>query len=114
MNNLSKLNDVLFDQLIRLTDDTVGDDYLSTEIERSKAVSAICRDIILNSKLAFDISYEPFKPDWVNYRQGAEDAKREPLKIMLVLKLMNKYKDSRIDLIRAVEKKHGIGVDDEN
>jgi hypothetical protein len=39
--------------------------------------------------------------------------KREPLKIMLVLKLMNKYKDSRIDLIRAVEKKHGIGVDDE-
>ena len=22
---------------------------------------------------------EPFKPDWVNYRQGVEDAKREPL-----------------------------------
>ena len=49
MNNLSKLNDVLFDQLIRLTDDTVGDDYLRTEIERSKAVSAIARDIICNS-----------------------------------------------------------------
>ena len=55
MNNLSKLNDVLFDQLVRLTDDTVGDDYLSAEIERSKAVSSIARDIISNSKLALDI-----------------------------------------------------------
>ena len=55
MNNLSKLNDVLFDQLVRLSDDTVGDDYLSAEIERSKAVSSIARDIISNSKLALDI-----------------------------------------------------------
>ena len=49
------MNDVWFDQLTRLTDDTVGDDYLSTEIERSKAVSSIARDIICNSKLALDI-----------------------------------------------------------
>ena len=35
MNNLSKLNDVLFDQLIRLTDDTVGvDDVASPTLAR--------------------------------------------------------------------------------
>lgn len=52
--------------------------------------------------------------DAICYVEAFAPPKREPLKIMLVLKLMNKYKDSRIDLIRAVEKKHGIGVDDEN
>ena len=55
MNNLSKLNDVLFDQLLRLTDDSITDDFLEEEINRSKAVSSIARDIIANSKLALDV-----------------------------------------------------------
>lgn len=55
MNNLSKLNDVLFDQLLRLTDDSISDDFLAEEINRSKAVSNIARDIIANSKLALDV-----------------------------------------------------------
>jgi len=55
VNNLSKLNDVLFDQLLRLTDDSITDDFLEEEINRSKAVSSIARDIIANSKLALDV-----------------------------------------------------------
>jgi len=58
---------------------------------------------------------EQFKPDWVNYRQGVEDAKPKPLS--------NEWLEDNIglihmdvsftDLVRAVEKAHGIGVDDE-
>lgn len=53
MNNLSKLNDTLFDQLNRLST-LEGGKKLSQEIERSKAVSQISRDIISNAKLALE------------------------------------------------------------
>jgi len=53
----------------------------------------------------------PSKPDWVNYRQGVEDAKPKPLS--------NEWLEDNIglihrdvsftDLVRAVEKAHGIG-----
>jgi len=52
---------------------------------------------------------------WVNYRQRVEDAKPKPLS--------NEWLEDNIglihrdvsftDLVRAVEKAHGIGVDDE-
>ncbi len=47
------------------------------------------------------------------YAHAELDLKREPLRPLQLLKLMNKY-ELRIDLMRAVEKYHGIiGVDDE-
>jgi len=58
---------------------------------------------------------EQFKPDWVNYRQGVEDGKLEPLS--------NKWLEDNIglihrdvsftDLVRGVEKAHGIGETNE-
>jgi hypothetical protein len=53
---------------------------------------------------------EPFKPDWVNYRQGVEDAKREPLSEQAVGELLRGgYSTHLHDVVRKVEKAHGIG-----
>jgi hypothetical protein len=49
--NLSALNIALFNQLNRLNDS----EELPKEIERSKAVSAIARDIIANSRLQLEV-----------------------------------------------------------
>lgn len=51
-NTLNDLNNHLFEQLERLND--VEEDELSTEIERSKAVSSIAKNIIENGKLVLD------------------------------------------------------------
>lgn len=51
MSNLLTLNLALFDQLNRLKDS----EELPKEIERSKAISAIARDIISTSRLALDV-----------------------------------------------------------
>tara|TARA_R110000868_G_scaffold205446_2_gene454004 strand:- start:1697 stop:1957 length:261 start_codon:yes stop_codon:yes gene_type:complete len=48
-----------------------------------------------------------FKPDWANYRQGVADSKREPLSSIKILELTSKH-EYAINLIRAVEKAHGI------
>ncbi len=48
---LSALNIALFNQLDRLNDS----EELPKEIERSKAVSAIARDIIANARLALEV-----------------------------------------------------------
>ena len=75
----------------------------------------------LNNELSCEVEEllaqpEPFKPDWANYRQGAEDAKREPLSDQEVIA---KYKDIALDNplyvpsyyagFRDAEKAHGIG-----
>ena len=53
---------------------------------------------------------EPFKPDWVNYRQGVEDAKREPLSDEEIADLWaNKSPANEFECVRLVEKAHGIG-----
>lgn len=53
-NKLSDLNNHLFEQLERLnTTDLVGD-KLTEEIERSKAVTSVAHEIILNGKLTLD------------------------------------------------------------
>lgn len=51
MSNLHALNLALFNQLERLRQA----EELPQEIERSKAVSAIARDIISTSRLALDV-----------------------------------------------------------
>lgn len=58
---------------------------------------------------------EPFTPDWANYRQGVEDAKREPLSDEAV----RKFADAEYMVcnnaftmgVRWAEAQHKIGVD---
>lgn len=57
---------------------------------------------------------EPFNPDWANYRQGVEDAKRKPLSDAAIGNLYyTAVKDNEHGAIqefaRAIEKAHGIG-----
>ena len=51
-NKLIDLNNALFEQLERLNDEDTKGQKLEVEINRSKAVSGIAREIINNGKLA--------------------------------------------------------------
>ena len=51
-NTLTDLNNHLFEQLERLGD--TEEDHLAVEIDRSKAVASIAKNIIDNGKLALD------------------------------------------------------------
>ncbi|MGN0489363.1 MAG: hypothetical protein ACI4HO_08895 [Ruminococcus sp.] len=51
-NTLADLNNYLFEELERLTDDEMTDDELAREIKRSSAVSNVARTIISNGTLA--------------------------------------------------------------
>lgn len=53
-NKLIDLNNHLFMQLERLTDESLKGDDLSREIARSKAVSNMAQQIICNARLALD------------------------------------------------------------
>lgn len=51
-NKLSDLNNHLFAQLERLSDETIGAEQLQQEIERSRAVTSVSQAIIANADLA--------------------------------------------------------------
>ena len=53
-NKLTNLNDHLFMQLERLTDEKLKGDKLAEEISRSKAVSQIAGQIVFGGKLALE------------------------------------------------------------
>ena len=53
-NKLVDLNNHLFEQLERLNDTDMKGEKLSTEIERSKAMTSVAAAIISNAKLALD------------------------------------------------------------
>ena len=53
-NTLGDLNLHLFMQLERLNDEDIKGDKLTEEIERSKAVASIAKEIILNAKIVLD------------------------------------------------------------
>ncbi|MET4696974.1 hypothetical protein [Endozoicomonas lisbonensis] len=53
-NTLADLNNHLFAQLERLSDESVKADALKEEIERSKAVTAISKEIVSNASLQFN------------------------------------------------------------
>jgi len=53
-NKLTDLNNHLFAQLERLSDESLKGDALKEEINRSKAVSGVSKDIVANARLALD------------------------------------------------------------
>ena len=53
-NKLIDLNDHLFEQLERLSDETQSEEDLKIEIERSKQVVAVARSITANAKTMLD------------------------------------------------------------
>lgn len=53
-NKLQDLNDHLFAQLERLSDEGLNGETLQQEIDRTKAVTSVAREIIGNGKLVLD------------------------------------------------------------
>lgn len=53
-NKLTDLNNHLFEALERLNDDEITGDKLGEEIQRSKAITGVAREIIANGKLVLD------------------------------------------------------------
>ncbi|MEZ8616027.1 hypothetical protein AB6D33_09250 [Vibrio splendidus] len=53
-NKLADLNNHLFAQMERLSDEDITDDKLNEEISRSKAITTVSKQIIDNARLALD------------------------------------------------------------
>ena len=53
-NRLEDLNDMLFNQLVRLDSDDISDEEMAKEINRSKAMTDVSRAIIDNARVVLD------------------------------------------------------------
>ena len=53
-NKLSDLNNHLFSQIERLSNENLSRENLETEIERTKAITAVAGKVIDNAKLTLD------------------------------------------------------------
>lgn len=65
-NTLSDLNNHLFAQLERLGDEELSENDLAKEVERSKAIGAIAKNIIDNAKVTLEgvqFAYEQLPGD---------------------------------------------------
>lgn len=54
MNNLTNLNDILFDQIRRLENDDLSDEALEKEIKKSEQLTKLSVVVLNNAKLALD------------------------------------------------------------
>lgn len=54
-NNLTDLNNYLFESIERLTDDSLTDEELQKEIRRAEAVKDVAATIIDNGRLALQV-----------------------------------------------------------
>lgn len=54
-NNLTDLNNYLFEALERLTDDELSDEQLNVEINRAEAIKSVAGTIIENGRLALQV-----------------------------------------------------------
>jgi hypothetical protein len=70
----------------------------------------------IDEAIAELLAQPEFKPDWVSYRQGAKDSKREPLSEIEIRSGYNASLHMTMKAFNAgvkfAEKAHGIGVDD--
>lgn len=55
-NRLEDLNDMLFNQLVRLDKDDISDDELKKEVDRSKAMNSVAHTIVDNARVVLDAS----------------------------------------------------------
>lgn len=53
--NLEQLNEILFDQLEKLQNDSMTDDELEREIKKAESVTKIANTVINNGRLALDV-----------------------------------------------------------
>lgn len=53
-NTLMALNNHLFEQMERLNDDSLSDDNLKKEVQRSKAMTDVSAKLIENARLALE------------------------------------------------------------
>lgn len=53
-NKLTDLNNHLFAQLERLNDESLEGEKLAEEIERSKAVTGVSKEVVANARLVLD------------------------------------------------------------
>ncbi len=69
-NKLLDLNNHLFAQMERLNNEDIDKDKLDTEIERSKAMTSVAKEIISNARLALDAQVKVGEA--INYKQLPE------------------------------------------
>lgn len=55
-NTLGDLNNILFESMERLNDTDVKGEALKEEIERTRAISGVAKDIIVNANLVLQAS----------------------------------------------------------
>lgn len=53
-NKLSDLNDHLFAQMERLGEENISQEKLDKEINRTKAITSVAREIVSNARLVLD------------------------------------------------------------
>lgn len=82
-NNLTDLNDYLFETLERLLDDDLTEEQMQREIARSKAVTAVAETVIHNGELALNTMKHM---NDMAYGKGNRDENLAPVPKMLEVK----------------------------
>ena len=60
-NTLADLNNYLFEELERITDDSLTDEERKKEYERSKAVTSVAQTIVNNAQLALNVMKQAYE-----------------------------------------------------